>query len=215
MLSIAWPALGETQTPTYDASALSNALGQAPGRPIENPGAALEVPPPPPRKKGFVLETQLGAIGFLGKLRTISPAAPRFALQFGYEPLRWLMVFAEGDLAFTNTSYSPPARGYALYGFGAGARLTASLTTRVSGYVQGDLGILRADSDVLHTYGFNDAQNFNAYYGGMLGVEWYQVDPHYALALSGGARVTPGLARARSGETALALLGGAAIRYTF
>jgi hypothetical protein len=199
----------------YDPSAVSAALGQAPGARTEKPAATIEVPPLPPRKKGVVLEADFGAMGFVGKLRTISPTASRLHLQLGYEPLRWVMVFGEGDLAFTSTRYSPPSRGYSLYGFGAGLRLTAAVSSRVSLYAQGDAGLMRASTDVLHSYGFNDAESSNVYFGGGAGVEWYQVNPHYALALSGGARLTPGLARALASDTAIAWLASGAIRYTF
>jgi hypothetical protein len=199
----------------YDQAAVSAALAQAPGARTEKPNPSLEVPPPPPRKKGVVLETDFGAMGFIGKLRTISPTASRLHLQLGYEPLRWAMVFGEGDIAFTSTRYSPPSRGYSMYGFGVGLRLTAPVSQRVSLYAQGDAGFMRASTDVLHSYGFNDAENLNLYFGGGAGVEWYQVNPHYALALSGGARMTPGLARAVVSDTAVAWLASGAIRYTF
>src|SRR5450432_2834841 len=55
-------------------------------------------PPPPPRHQGFVVESGMGAFGQIGEMRHISPTAPWFHLQFGYEPFRFLMVFAEGDL---------------------------------------------------------------------------------------------------------------------
>ena len=53
------------------------------------------------------------------------------------------------------------------------------------------------------------------YFGGTAGVEWYQVDPHYALALNGGVRATPGLKREVGNDLALSWLGAASIRYTF
>jgi hypothetical protein len=199
----------------YDAAAVSAALAETPGSRTEKPWNPTDVPPPPPRKKGFVLEADLGAMGFLGKLNTVSPTASRLHLQFGYEPFRWLMAFAEGELLFTSTRYSPPSRGYSMYGFGGGLRLTVPVSSRVSLYAQGDAGLMRASSDVLHSYGFVDAENFNVYFGGGAGVEWYQINPHYALALNGGARMTPGLVRSASNDTALAWLASGAIRYTF
>ena len=147
--------------PEYDQAAVSAALAQPPGTRTEKPNAALEVPPLPPRKKGIVLETDFGAMGFIGKLKNVSPTASHLHLQLGYEPLRWVMVFGEGDIAFTSTRYSPPSRGYSMAGFGAGLRLTAAITQRVSLYAQGDLGLMRTSTDVLHSYGFIDAQNFN------------------------------------------------------
>jgi hypothetical protein len=206
-----------SKDPQYDESALKAALEEAPGAPKKNEkaGAALEVPPPPPRKSGIVLEGSFGAMGFLGKLNTVSPAASSFHVQLGFEPLRWLMVFGEADLSFTSTRYSPPARGYAIYAFGGGGRITVGLGERVSVYAQADLGLTTTDTNVLHSYGFYDAENLNVYFGGTGGLEWYQADPHYALALYGGVRDAQGFARQLSGDAGLAWRGGVTVRYTF
>jgi hypothetical protein len=214
----AWGADPKEQ-PQYDQAAVAAALEEAPGsaavKHAEKAGTPLEVPSPPPRKKGFVLDTSVGAMGFLGKLKNVSPTASMLHMQLGYEPLRWLMAFVEADIAFTSTRYIEPSRGYAMYGVGGGVRFTARFSERVGGYVQGDLGLMETSSDVLHTYGFRKAEDWNLYFGGMLGVEWYQVDPHYALALNGGARKTPGFERAVGSDPAISWLGGASIRYTF
>jgi hypothetical protein len=162
-----------------------------------------------------VLDTSFGIMGFVGKLKNVSPPASMLHMQFGYEPLRWLMAFVEGDIAFTSTRYIEPSRGYAIYGMGAGARVTVRFSERIAGYVQGDLGLTETSSDLLASYGFRDAEYWNFYFGGTLGLEWYQVDPHYALALNGGARSTPGFKREVGSDPAIAWLGGAAIRYTF
>jgi hypothetical protein len=201
----------------YDQAAISAALNQAPGthRSIEQAGASLEVPPPPPRKKGIVLEASVGITGFAGKLNTISPTASNFHLQLGYEPFRWLMVFAETDLGFTSTRYASVSRGYAIYGFGGGVRGTIPVSERVSVYAQGDLGMMEASSNVLHPYGFYEAENLNAYFGATGGLEWYQADPHYALAVNGGVRKTPGFERALNSDPALSWLAAVALRYTF
>ena len=82
-------------------------------------------------------------------------------------------------------------------------------------YAQGEVGIADATSDVLATYGYKNADSIGLYAGGLIGLEWYQVSPHYALALQGGARFYPNLARSIGGDTAVALLGAAALRYTF
>jgi hypothetical protein len=207
----------ENKAPEYDESALKAALDEAPGtrKKSEKAGSALEVPPPPPRKSGVVVEGSIGATGFLGKLNTISPAASSFHLQLGFEPFRWLMVFGEGDLSFTSTRYSPPSRGYAIYAFGGGGRLTLGLSERISVYGQVDFGLTSTSTDVLHTYGFYDAENLNGYLGATGGLEWYQGDPHYALALFGGVRNSQGFARQISGDSGLSWRAGAAIRYAF
>src|SRR5260221_719416 len=154
------PALGEEENkpPTYDESALKAALEEKPGarKTHEKAGDALEVPPPPPRKSGVVVEGSIGAMGFLGKLKNISPTASTFHLQLGFEPFRWFMVFGEGDLGFTSTRYAAVARGYAIYGVGAGGRVTVGLSDRVSVYGQVDFGMMEASNDELGTYGFRD-----------------------------------------------------------
>jgi hypothetical protein len=178
-----------------------------------------EAPPPPPRRHGFVVESSVGAFGHLGTMKNISPTSPWFHLHFGYEPFQWLMAFLESDVVFSSTSYaSPPPepRSYALYGFGGGARVTIKPADRFGVYVQGSLGVARVSDDVLSIYGYRDAADFNSYFGGVLGLEWYQVSPHYALSLFGGARDYPKLfARSLGGETPLAWLGGASLRYSF
>jgi hypothetical protein len=178
----------DNKGPEYDESALKAALEEAPGtrKKTEKAGTALEVPPPPPRKSGVVVESSIGA-----------------------------MVFGEGDLSFTSTRYSPPARGYVIYAFGGGGRLTVGLSDRVGVYGQVDFGLTSTSSNVLHSYGFYDAENNNAYYGATGGLEWYQIDPHYGLALFGGVRNTQGFVRQVSGDVGLAWRAGAAIRYAF
>jgi hypothetical protein len=214
---MAWGA--DPKEPQYDQAAVSAALAETPAmsasKRAEKAGSPLDVPPPPPRKKGFVLETSLGAMGFLGKLKNVSPTASMLHMQFGYEPLRWLMAFVEGDLAFTSTRYIEPSRGYAIYGLGGGARVTVHFTERVAGYVQGDIGLMETSSDLLGAYGYRDAERWNVFFGGTLGAEWYQIDPHYALAVHGGARKTPGFDRSVGSDQAISWLGAAAIRYTF
>ncbi len=218
LLALPTSALADdAKDPQYDESALKSALEEAPGhsKKAEKAGSALEIPPPPPRKAGVVLVGSFGAMGFLGKLNTVSPMASTMHLQLGLEIFRWLMVFGEGDIAFTSTRYSPPARGYSMYAFGAGGRLTAGVTERVAVYGQADFGLMTASSNVLHSYGFYEAENMNGYFGGTAGVEWYQADPHYALALYAGFRDSQVFKREVASDLALAWRGGASIRYTF
>ena len=174
-------------------------------------------PPAPPRHRGFVLEAGLGALGHWGSLANISGPAPRFHLRLGLEPFPWLLVFGESDLTIASTSRapSPPeTRGYALYGFGAGIRGTWEPTRPLGLFLQGSLGAARVSRDVLRSYGFSTSDGFNAYVGADLGLEWYQINPHYALALHFGMRSYPqGLATPTYGGSALAWLGGLAVRY--
>jgi hypothetical protein len=204
-------------TSPSDEAAIAASLNQAPEtrKPADRAGGPLETLPPPPHKRGVVLDTTFGAMGFLGKLRTVSPTASMIRIQLGYEPLRFLLLFAASDVAFTSTRYAAPVRGYAIYAFGAGARLTLPLGERVSVYGQVDFGETAASRDVLVVYGFKDADTLSGYFGGAAGIEWYQIDPHYALALNGGIRRAQGFAQLARSDPALAWLGGVALRYTF
>jgi hypothetical protein len=177
-----------------------------------------EAPPPPPPKTGFVAESSVGAMGHLGPLKNVSPVSPWFHLQFGYEPLKFLMVYAETDLVFSNTSYAnppPEPRSYALYGFGGGLRFTVKPTDYFGIYLTGSAGIARINEDVLFVYGYENADRWNLYFGGELGLEWYQINPHMALALHGGVRnYDAGLGRV-NGQTSLAWISGVSLRYVF
>jgi hypothetical protein len=215
------PAIARADEPAkesqYDQAAIAAALEETPGTSKKSPkaGEALEVPPPPPRRKGLVLETGIGAMGFLGKLKNVSPTASLFHTQIGYEPFRWFMVFAEGDLGFTSTRYETVSRGYGIYGVGAGGRITVALGENVSVYGQVDFGFMESSGDELVTYGFYDSNSLNGYFGGAGGLEWYQPDPHIALAINGGVRKTPGFQRALPGDPALSWLASLSLRYTF
>ncbi len=182
-------------------------------------GEAPEVPPPPPRHHGFVVESSIGAMQHLGPLKNVTPLAPWFHLQFGFEPVKWAMIFGEGDITLQNTSYAhppPDPRTFTLFGFGGGVRLTIKPTDRFGIYVQGSIGASEVTNDSLYTYGYHDSTSLGPYFGGGLGLEWYQIDPHYALALNGTLRdYNSVLDRQLSSQPALALIVAAALRYTF
>lgn len=177
------------------------------------------IPLPPPRHHGFVVESGIGALGQIGEMKHTSPVAPWFHLQVGYEPLRFLMVFVEGDLVLSNTSYAPPPppqRTYALWGFGGGVRGTVKASDRVGLYLQGSVGGAQVTSDVLAIYGYENAEKLNLYLAAELGVEWYQISPHWALAVHGGVRDYIGtFKREFSDQPPLAWVSGLGLRYTF
>src|SRR5688500_3241704 len=107
-----------------------------------------EAPPPPPYKKTLVLDSAIGAMGFFGEFGKVAPPGPYFRTQLGYELLKWLMLFGEGELAFTDTSVreAPPrTRAFAIYGGGGGARFTVRFGERVGIYAQASVGLLKAD----------------------------------------------------------------------
>jgi hypothetical protein len=180
-----------------------------------------EPPPPPPYKKTLVLDASVGALGFLGQFGKVAPPAPWMHVQLGYEFFRWFMVYGEGELAFTDTSKKldpPNTRAFPLYGFGGGARFTIPFTDRFGIYAQGGVGMLKADvpQNALGIIGFHNAESFGAYIGGRLGVEWFQVDRHFALGANAGIRLAQGFAQTGAGtDTPLALDGGVSLRYAF
>lgn len=189
--------------------------------PADETAATPEAPPPAPYKKTLVLDASLGAMGFLGQFGKVAPTAPWMHVQLGYEFFRWLMVYGEGELAFTDTSNKldpPNTRAFPIYGFGGGARFTIPFTDRFGAYAQGGLGFLRADvpTNALGIIGFRDAESFGVYLGARLGVEWYQIDRHFALGANVGIKLAQGFAQLGGGsDTPLALDGGASIRYAF
>jgi hypothetical protein len=182
----------------------------------EDPAEGL---PPPPRSHGFLIESGIGALGHLGELRHVSPLSPRYYLRAGYELAPWVLFFAEGDVTLSNTSYAPQPpepRSYALFGFGAGARLTLPLLEWLGIYVQGSAGLARVSQDVLATYGYSNAMTLSGYFGGLLGLQAYLPSPHLRLLLEGGVRSYPySLDRDASQVTPLAWVAGPAIGYAF
>ena len=185
------------------------------------PEAPLEAPPPPPHRKGLVLESRLGALAFLGDFRHLSPTAPWWHTDLGYELLNWLAVFGYGELAFTSTSESQGpsnAIAFPIFGFGGGARITVHVTRRVALFLEGDAGAMKADvpHGALVDLGFGNAERLGLTFGGRLGVEWYQVDRHLAFGLDVGLRDATGFAKEFVGSgPPLMIDASAAVRYTF
>jgi hypothetical protein len=185
------------------------------------PEAPLEAPPPLPRHKGLVAEGALGGLGFIGQFRHVAPTAPWLHVQVGYEFLSWLMLFGEGELAFTDTSEAQdPSHSFAfpLFGFGAGLRLTAHPSARVALYAQGSLGAMKADvpHGALQILGYRNAESLGPSFGARVGLEWYQMDRHMALGLAVGARDATGFAKANgASDTGIMADASAIVRYTF
>jgi hypothetical protein len=216
-------AVDENGNPVVTADVVTRAANADPGAVEDDkllPEAPLESPPPPPRHKGLVLESSLGAADFLGKFGTVAPLGFWLHTQLGYEFFKWLMVFGEGELSFTDTSGTQgptQAQGFPIFGFGGGARATVHLTDRVAIFAQGDLGAMKADitTGALANIGYKNAENLGLYFGGRVGVEWYQIDRHIALALQFGLRDATGFKRVVGSDLPLMLDAGLALRYTF
>jgi hypothetical protein len=207
------PAALSTGAPAEDE------FGAAP--PSTLPEAPAEAPPPLPRKKGLVFENSLGALGYAGQFRHVAPPGVWFHAQLGWELLRWLMIFGEGEMTYTDTSEAQDetnAHAVPIFGFGGGLRFTLHFTERVASFVQGQIGAMRADvpTDELTVLGFRNAESFNVYFGGRLGLEYYQLDRHLAFGIMGGARDAQGFAKVTTtGDTGLMWDAAATIRYTF
>lgn len=174
-----------------------------------------------PRSKGFVLDAHVGALGFLGSFRRLATTAPWLHVQFGYEPFRWLLLFGEGELAFTDTTVGQDAskvRAFPIFGFGAGARATWHVTERVGLFAQPSLGAMKADvpDQALAIVGFRNAESLQPYFGGRIGVEWYQMNRHLALSVMGGARSASGFARdGKNNDGPYLWDASGGLRYTF
>jgi hypothetical protein len=183
-------------------------------------GPGDEAPLPAPREHGLVVESGLGFVTQVGSLKHITPTAPWFQVRVGYEVLTFLMPFVEADLVVASTAYAtepPPARSYLHYGAGVGLRGTIPLGSLFGIFAQGSLGFAQvSEQNVLSIYGFPDADEPNLYLDAELGFEWYQVNPHLALAAHGGVRsYGAGLERDRGGDPPLAVVGSATLRYAF
>lgn len=229
------PALAEEPSPTAEAPAAAPATppnGLTPAAIdldkdtqsaalADVPAAPAEAPPPLPYKKTVVIDSSVGALVFLGKFGETAPPSPWIRMQVGYELFKWLMFFGEGELGFTDTSGSqapPRTRTFPLFGFGGGGRFTARFTDRFGVYLQGSLGAMKADirARSLDIIGYGDAESLGLYLGGRLGLEWYQIDRHFALGVNAGLRTATNFKLATgASDTPLAFDAGASIRYAF
>jgi hypothetical protein len=183
--------------------------------------AFAEAPPPRARHKGLVLESTLGVLGFAGLFRHVAPPAYWLHAQLGYEVLDWLMLFGEGELAFTNTGESQDeshSMAFPLWGFGGGARVTLHATPRFAVFGQGQVDGMAADvpHNALTVLGFRNAETLGASFGARIGVEWYQIDRHLALCAQTGARIAEGFSKLTASSD-LPIMWDAAlgVRYTF
>jgi hypothetical protein len=199
---------------------ISTTPEEAPAAPAAGTGAFAEAPPPRPRRKGLVLESSVGVLGFAGQFAHVAPPAYWMQLQLGYEVTDWLMFFGEGELAFTGTNEQQDASQvfqFPIWGFGAGARATIHASPRVAIFVQAQLDALTADvpHDALTILGFRNAESLNPSIGARAGIEWYQVDRHVALCVEGGARDATGFAKVTTNDFPLMWESAFAIRYVF
>jgi hypothetical protein len=185
-------------------------------------GEAAEAPPVAPRKVGVLLESQLGILGFAGRLRNVAPPAFYSRIHAGYEPWEWLAVLAYSELAVTDTSRAQSAvarRAFPLFGFGGSLRGTWHVSTRLAVLAEASAGGLMADVGfgALGNLAFGDLESLGFTTGGRAGLEWHQVNPHLAFTLSGGTRYAPSTATTLAGVTDTPLLWDTTLgmRYAF
>lgn len=180
---------------------------------------APEAPPPPPRRHGFVVESSVGALTHLGPMGHVSPTSAWFRTAFGWEPAKWFMLLAQFDVSPSSTSYAsapPDPRGYVLYGGSVAIRGSLEFGAALGGFAQLEVGGAKISEDVLSTYGFQNADNVNPFFGAHLGLEWYQVSPHMALGAEGGIRsYAQSFDRAAAGGSPLAWTASGTLRYAF
>ena len=164
--------------------------------------------------RGFFVEAQLGAIGFLGDLGEVSKPGPRLSVSFGYEFTVWLSVLVELDASFHDTKQRPPPSQtmYEMLGATAGLRLTLPLGPRAALWLDGLAGIVWTGGDVLRGLGFLDAVSATMAYGGELGFDWHVFARHHSIGLLAGGRLFPDLVR---DGYSLGLYGSAYLRYVF
>jgi hypothetical protein len=223
-LALAGAAGAEDKTapppPTPDQQQLESWLEAEPASADISATSAPEAPPPPPRKHGFVVESSLGVLGSIGAMQHVTPTMPWFRAAFGWEPTKWLMLLAQGDIAAGSTALAnpPPApRGFALWALSGAVRFGWQPTPVLGLSLQGEIGATRITEDVLATYGFQDAYQVGPFFGALLGVEWYQVSPHLALVAQMGIRSYSQIfdRPLLGGGTALGWIGAGALKYTF
>ena len=164
--------------------------------------------------RGFFVQAQLGAQGFLGDLGKVSQPGPRLAVDFGYEFASWVAVLLQGEIAFHGTkNREQPARTmYEMAGASAGVRLSLPFNASAALWADGLFGIVWTGGDVLHALGFRDSIRPSIAYGGELGFDWHVRARHHSLGLLAGTRVLPGLER---DGYSLSLYGSAYLRYVF
>lgn len=187
---------------------------------VSAPSEGDDQPPqlPPPRR-GLVVESALGTLVQTAQLGELSP--PAFWLRFalGYEVLRWLMPYVSADVAFATTAKAarpPSPRVVQLFTANAGLRFGGRPLRWLGLFVGAEVGLGRADNDVLAGYGFPNTQKLSPVLGAQLGIEWLLPAPHLGLGVHSTARYYgDALARSTGADTGLGVGAQLALRYAF
>lgn len=213
--------------PTLRGSVVSVRLFVVPALVVASVSAAraddapsAPVPPMAPFRRGPLVEGTLGTYAPLGPLKRVTAPGPWLRISAGYDFSKWLAVFATGDAAFlaTNRASPPPGeRGYVLWGFGVGARVSIPAGERWRFPLRVDLGAHKAsDGGVLETYGFNSTHDLASgfSYGATAGVEWRAASRHFGILVEGGVRNDAAFSYAGKSDAPLAVVAGASLHYT-
>ncbi len=165
---------------------------------------------------GVFIEAFMGVRGFIGGAGRLSRPGPFLHIGAGYEVARWLWVSvaAEGSLHKTEAPRPPGPAVFEVLSFLAEVRLQANIGARAALWLGGEFGITFVTSDVLTTYGLQEASEIGIVYGGQVGLDWHLRNRHHSIGLSGGARVHPGL-EGLDGEIAIGVHGTLYLRYVF
>jgi hypothetical protein len=165
---------------------------------------------------GFYFEAHVGVRGFVGGLGRLAGAGPMLRIGFGYEVTRWLLVglAAEGSVHRTKAPSPPSATVFEALDFLLDVRIQANVSARAALWLGGEVGLGFATSQVLRTYGLQDAEDVALLYGGQLGFDWHARNRHHSFGLVGGARIHPGF-EGIDGELAIGIHGALYLRYVF
>lgn len=165
---------------------------------------------------GIFLEAFMGVRGFIGGAGRLSRPGPYLRIGGGYEVARWFWVAlaAEGSLHRTDAPRPPGPAVFEVVSFLLELRLQANIGARAALWLGGEVGLTFVTSDVLTTYGLQDADDVGLVYGGQVGFDWHLRNRHHSLGISGGARVHPGL-EGLTGEVAIGVHGTLYLRYVF
>jgi len=207
-------------------AALSPSLSRAQERVVEEPDPTrLDVERLPPEaieitrdlySHGFYLEAKIGARGFLGGVGRLSGTGPYLQIGAGYELFRWLWigVGVEGSIHRTLAPTPPSATVFEVVGFYLDLRLQANVSARAALWLGGAIGFGQATSEVLTTYGLQQADDLGLVYGGHAGFDWHMRNRHHSFGIDGGARIYQNLEGA-DGEIAVGIHGSLYLRYVF
>lgn len=164
--------------------------------------------------RGFFVEAQLGALGFVGDLGEVAVPGPRLAVEFGYELASWVSLLAglEGSLHVTKNRAPPAKTAFEMAGGLVGLKLAIPFNEKAALWASGIAGLVWTGGDVLKTLGFKDAIAMGLNYGGELGFDWHMKSLHHSIGLLGGARLYPTLTR---DGTTIGSYGSIYLRYVF